>query len=309
MIVPLLLGAGLAAGVLLIAAGLWPPKPSLADELAALHAPPPASAGSASTGTVSAGSVTSDSGGWAARMAAPTVPVLAGLGLPRRSVRADLAVLGRPATLHLAEQAATALAGLFLPPLVAGSLALAGVSVGWVLPLWVALALAIGGFLLPDLAIHADADRRRAEFRHALSSYLDLVVVSLAGGAGVQAALHTSAQVGTGWANARIRDALQEAALTPQLTPWQALGRLGTELGITDLTELAATVSLAGTEGAKIRTSLRARATALRGHLLADLDAAGASATERMSIGVVALFAAFLLFLAYPAVSHVLTGL
>ncbi|TQS42765.1 type II secretion system F family protein [Cryptosporangium phraense] len=297
MIVALLLGGSMAAGLLLIAAGLRPPRPSLAEELAALHSP------------ASPEFDNPTSGGWAARLGAPVTPLLAALGLPRRSVRADLAVLGRPRQLHLAEQAVTALAGLFLPPLVTGLFAVAGLGWNWMLPLWTALALSIGGFLLPDLAIHAEADRRRAEFRHALSSYLDLVVISLAGGAGVQAALHTSAQIGTGWAAGRIRDALQEAALTPQLTPWQSLGRLGAELGISDLTELAATVSLAGTEGAKIRTSLRARATALRGHLLADLDAAGASATERMSIGVVALFAAFLLFLAYPAVSHVLTGL
>ncbi|GAA3393360.1 secretion system protein [Cryptosporangium minutisporangium] len=299
MIVPLLLGAGIGLGLMVIAAGIWPPKPSLADELAALHAPPATPSLAAPT----------DRAGWAAQLGRPAVPLLEAAGLPRKSVRADLAVLGRPSQLHLAEQAATAVAGLFLPPLVAGLTALVGLRWGWTLPVWVAVALAAGGFLLPDLAIHAEAGRRRAEFRHALSSYLDLVVISLAGGAGVQAALHSSAQIGTGWANTRIRDALQEAALTPGLTPWQALGRLGAELGITDLTELAATVSLAGTEGAKIRASLRARSSSLRGHLLADLDAAGASATERMSLGVVALFAAFLLFLAYPAISHVLTGL
>lgn len=295
MIVPLFLGAGVAVGLLLIARGLWPPKASLADDLAALNAPPHLPE-------------TTTPSGWAGRLGAPATPLLRVLGLPRRSVRADLAVLDRPASLHLAEQAVTAVAGLFLPPLLTGLTTLAGLRWNWVFPLWLALALAAGGFLLPDLAIHAEAERRRTEFRHTLSSYLDLVVISLAGGAGIHAALHTSAQIGTGWASVRIRDAVQEAALTPHLTPWQALGRLGTELGITDLTELAATVSLAGAEGAKIRASLRTRAATLRGHLLADLDAAGASATERMSLGVVALFAAFLLLLVYPAISHVLTG-
>ena len=44
----------------------------------------------------------------------------------------------------------------------------------------------------------------------ALSSYLDLVDVVLAGGAGIETALEAAAEAGDGWAFAEIRGALVE---------------------------------------------------------------------------------------------------
>ncbi len=166
----------------------------------------------------------------------------------------------------------------------------------------------VGGFVLPDLGIRADAARRRRDFRHALGSFLDLVVVALAGGGGVETALSDAASIGNSWAFALIRRALDGARLARE-TPWSALGRLGQELGIGELSELAASVSLAGTEGAKVRASLAAKAASLRTHELAEAETADQAATERMSLPIVMLFAGFLFFIGFPAVERVLTGL
>ena len=68
-------------------------------------------------------------------------------------------------------------------------------------------------------------------------------------------------------------------------------------------------MALAGTEGARVRASLAAKAASLRTHELAEAETADQAATERMSLPVVLLFAGFLLFLGYPAVEKVLTGL
>ena len=86
-------------------------------------------------------------------------------------------------------------------------------------------------------------------------------------------------------------------------------GHLGSELGISELTELAASVTLAGTEGAKVRASLTAKAAALRTRQLTDAEATAQAATERMSLPVVLLFGGFLLLIGFPAVAHVLTGI
>ena len=53
-----------------------------------------------------------------------------------------------------------------------------------------------------------DAARRRADFRHALSAFLDLVVISLAAGAGVDGALDDASGIGHGWAFTQLRRAL-----------------------------------------------------------------------------------------------------
>ena len=76
-----------------------------------------------------------------------------------------------------------------------------------------------------------------------------------------------------------------------------------------ELSELAASVALAGAEGAKVRASLAAKATSIRSHALADAQADAEAMSERMSLPVVVLFAGFLLFVGYPALAHVLTGL
>ena len=301
MIAAVVCGAGVGAGLWLILRGLFPPRPSLAQALAQLkRLPEPAAVLSPEA-----------EGGIAARLGRPVADVLgrtkAGWLLPGK-VRQDLAVLGRSAERHLAEKVALALVGLLFAPAIAVLLALGGTHVPLVVPLWASLVFMAAGFFLPDLGVHADATRRRRDFRHALSSFLDLVVVALAGGGGVETALADAAGVGSGWAFAYLRRALDQARLARQ-TPWAALGRLGQQLGVTELSELAASVALAGTEGAKVRASLAAKAASLRTHALAEAETADQAATERMSLPVVLLFAGFLLFLGYPAVQKVLTGL
>jgi tight adherence protein C len=285
----LLLGTGLGAGAWLIISGAWPARPPLARMLAALS--PPA---------VAAPIITDDNGGWAARAGAPAAGPLRALGLPTAGVRRDLAVLGRSLDRHLAEKAAAAVTGLLIVPLLAAVLGLAGIGVPVAVPVWAGLALAGAGFLAPDLGVRAEASARRADARNALSAFLDLATIDQA--------LADAAADGDGWAFRQVRRALaaSEAARTP---PWDALARLGTEIGVTDLGELAASVQLAGTEGARIRASLTARAEALRTRQMSEAEARAAAATERMSMPVVVLFAGFLLFLAFPAVAHVLTGL
>lgn len=83
----------------------------------------------------------------------------------------------------------------------------------------VGLLLAVGGFLLPDLTVREEAERRRANFRHALSAYLKLIRVLLAGGAGVDGALSDAVSIGHGWVFHLLRRALITAHIT-WTTPW-----------------------------------------------------------------------------------------
>ena len=292
----LLAGMGFGLGLLAIAVGLSPRKVTLADALAAVTREPRPPL------------VRLDPGGWAARVGRPAAGLLAALGLPTQAMRRDLAILGRPPERQLAEQATAALAGLLAIPAASGLLAAAGLTVPWQLPAAGAIVLGAAGFAVPALEVRREAATRRAETRHALAAFLDLVVIALAGGAGVEAALTYAASAGTGWASAQIRGALQAAQLTRR-PPWEALGQLGTELAVGELGELAASITLAGTEGAKVKATLAAKAAAMRARQLADTEAAAQAATERMSLPLVLLFAGFLLLIGYPAVVHVLNGL
>lgn len=299
MIGYLLLGVGFGVGVWLLLVWAVPPRPALGVVLARYAATdqPPGPLIVAPAGA-----------GWAVRAGRPLAGALAGLGLPGARLRRDLAVLGTDPADHLAAKAALAVTGLLGPAVFSAVVAATGIRSPLVLPLAAALACAVAGFIAPDVSVRREAARRRAEFRRVLAAYLNLVRVLLAGGAGVDGALSDAASIGRGWAFGQINRALTVARLT-RTTPWARLRQLAEELDVPELAELAASISLAGTEGARVRASLAAKASALRVRELAETEGAAQAATERMSLPVVVLFAGFLVFIGYPAMATVLNGL
>ncbi|HEY3143832.1 MAG TPA: type II secretion system F family protein [Acidimicrobiales bacterium] len=165
---------------------------------------------------------------------------------------------------------------------------------------------AAAGFFLPELTLTGEAQEARKAFRHAYGAYLDLVNVMLAAGAGPESALHTAADSGSGFAFAALRSAL-EAARRTRRSMADALSELGAELDISELRELAASVALVGNQGAKVRSSLAAKADTLRAQQVSEAEAEAESATERMTLPVVVMLLGFLLFIAFPAVAKIAT--
>lgn len=294
----LITGAGFGFGLLLIWRGLHPAPVSLAASIDRLSGE-----GIAEIKAVNSGSFSSFG-----PLGRCLLGLAESLGLSLSKLRRDLAVLDRPIETHFAEKTALFVFGIVSVPAVGYLMILGGVPLPLSLPVWAGLAFGSVLFFAPDIGIGSDAVKRRDDFRHALSSFLDLVVVSIAGGAGVESALSDAAAAGNGWALLRIRRCLDEANVRHE-TPWIALGRLGNTLGVDELIELSASVGLAGTEGAKVRQSLAAKTVSLRTHQLTSAEAKAQSSTEAMSIPVVLLFAGFLVFISFPAISNVLTKL
>lgn len=225
----------------------------------------------------------------------------------RASAVADLRITGRSGEQLAVEKLVAALSGAAVPPLLALVLVAGGVRPPLASLAVAAVVFGALGWFLPDLLLRDRARSRRSAFVHVLSGYLDLVNVVLAGGAGVETALQAAADAGDGWAVAELRGALVRAR-SLRMSPWDAYGDLGRELGVPELVELASSVRLAGEQGARIKASLAARASSLRGHQLARVEAEAQSATERMALPTVLLFLGFLVFIGYPAVAQLLGG-
>jgi tight adherence protein C len=217
----------------------------------------------------------------------------------------DLRVTGRSPERLAFEKLAASVAGALVPALLAAMVIVNGVAVPVGGVVVVALAAACGGFVLPDLLLRDAARHRRRAFSAALSSYLDLVNVVLAGGSGTETALEAAAEAGDGWVFVELRSALSRSRALRR-SPWDCMADLGEELGVAELQELAASVRLAGQQGARVRASLAAKAASLRGHQLSRIEAAAQSASERMALPTVLLFTGFLLFIGYPAVAEIL---
>jgi Flp pilus assembly protein TadB len=183
-----------------------------------------------------------------------------------------------------------------------------GVHLPFVVPVWAGLTFGLGGGLLPVLVLRSRANQARRSARQVVGSFLNLVVLCLAGGMGIEGALHESARIGGDDTSERILNALVLAQDTGE-PPWDALDTLGRDLGIAELTELAAAVALAGAEGARIRMTLAAKAGSIRRHELADAETHANSVTERLFLPGVFLLVGFLVFIAYPAVARISSGL
>ena len=163
--------------------------------------------------------------------------------------------------------------GLVGPPLVwVVATQIVGVELSPVLvPVAMAVIAVPAGACLPVVELQRRARDRRRHFRVVISSFIDLVVLGLAGGVGVEGALFAASQMRGDWAARRISRALAKGRDSGR-SPWAALGALGDDVGVVELIELSSTLELAGTEGARVRQSLQARAVSFRRHEQADAE-------------------------------------
>ena len=293
-----LLGGLGGLGLFLLALALYPPRPRLARQLAAFDAARRGGNGRWQAGEATPDRVRSQLGRWLERLCAEQ-------GFEFPSLRANLTLTGGSLEVFLATKVLLAIAGLVLGPalvLTAGQL---GIQFPVAIGVWLGVTLAVIFFLLPDLELKQKAAARRRDFRHAIGSFLDLVAMNLSGGRGVPEALVAAADIGSGWAFWRIRDALAAARITGQ-TSWQALGALGEETRIDELRDLGAALSLVAEDGAKVRESLVARAATMRRRELADLQGEAGERSQSMLVAQLALCLGFLIFLVYPVVGVLL---
>jgi Flp pilus assembly protein TadB len=280
---PLIILAGALAGLGVFAAvaQLMPSGPRLDAALARIHA---------------AGSDEPDVAGLRRSLsqfaaALPWLPVPA----------ADLALLGQDRERWFGNKIICWLTGLAIVPALTALFALAGNRPSWTIPAVVSLALGTGLFLTPDLVIRVNAAEKRADFRHALTSYLDLVSLERGAGAGPTEALEAAAQIGGGWAFARIGAAL-DASRKAGRPPWEGLAALADETGVVELADLADIAEVAGNEGARILQTLAARAESMRAEALSATKAKAGARSTTMVIPIALLGAGFLLLLIFPIV-------
>ncbi|MDA2956955.1 MAG: type II secretion system F family protein [Actinomycetota bacterium] len=219
----------------------------------------------------------------------------------------DLAVTGTNSSRYASEQVICAALAFSTPIAMYVVLGIGGVN--FPIPMVVLLSATFGvlGLQIPRLTLTQKARRARVNFRSSLSSYLDLVSIMLSGGAGIETALVAAARVGDGPTYRVITDSLDVARSTGR-SPWEVLAEEGRRIGVDELPELAATVKLGGEQGARMTSSLVAKAASLRQKHMAEVEAAANSSTERMGLPMVLMFVAFLVLLGYPAMHLISKG-
>jgi tight adherence protein C len=219
----------------------------------------------------------------------------------------DLAVIGGRVEQYVGKTSLLALIGFFGPLVILSILNSIGLGLPLVFGPAAGALLAAAMLVVTRQELTDSAKKRRAEFRRTLSIYLDLVAMSMQAGRGHAEALPASAAIGTGWAFTHLQDAIDGARFAGT-TPWHALGQLGDRFGLRELTDLEAALTLANEDGAKVRTTLVARAETLRSERIADAEAAAAQATESMRFALIVMVFAFLSYELYPSVARLFAG-
>jgi tight adherence protein C len=307
MIAALLCGSLVGLGVYCLVRVFLRPKPGVAQMLARIHRGQRSMTTHTTTAYESAGALDRRARSAFTSLSDRFEVLAAERGWELGRQRADLALMGRTRGTHLAMKAATAFGLFLLAPFVWTVMRVAGVPLPTAIPALAALLFAGFGFLLPDLALRSEATARRRDFRRSVGVFLDLVAMNLAGGRGLPEALLAAASVGDHWSMIRIRQSLANARLYGT-TPWAALGALGDEIDVEELKELSGSLVLAADDGAKIRSSLSARAATLRRRELTQAEGEEGEKSQSMLVAQMLISTAFLLFLAYPAVSKLLAA-
>jgi tight adherence protein C len=289
MIAAAALAAGVACGVLLIVRAWYPAPRPLADVASELREP-----------RSHAGAAEGLRRDWR-RLAL----ALAGQSSPSRL--ADLAVLNRTREQHSLDKIGYAVVFAAIAALPAVLLPLLGAPLPPLVGLLAVVAFAAAGFVYPDGELKSNARQARRAWSHALATFLDVVAISLAGGAGVEDAVMDAAATGTGPELTRLAATLHRAQARRR-SLWGDLERLGREADIVALRELAAAMELAGESGSRVRDTLAAKASALRVRQLAEVEAEAQRSSETMGIAPALMAISAVLLIGYPAIASFLSS-
>jgi tight adherence protein C len=307
---PVLLGLGSGLGVVILIAALRDRKPSVTEAFSILD-------GELASSRIDGVNLRTEDNGQNHRKLSRTLmawacikteSLLTLVPAVRSTLSRNLASADESFESLVTKCAIAGLIGMFGPFIAWAVVTVAGFGAPLALPISIALVGALLGIAVPVSGLRRRAIRGRRLARRAVGCFLDLVVLALAGGFGIEGALFSSAQLFDSPISKRIVREL-EVARDSGRTPWDALAAVGREVGVLELVELAAAVSLAGTEGARIRSTLASKAATIRRHELADAETEANSVTERLFIPGVLLLVGFLIFIGYPAVSRISAGL
>jgi hypothetical protein len=223
-----------------------------------------------------------------------------------RRLAPDLAIVARTGEEHVMHRLRTGgfwaagVTGIWAAPLLAGGRPLTG-------PILLAgaiVAAGISGIVTTDRQLRSTATERRADFDGIAVTWLGLVSILIAGGAGTEHALSDAADHGDGWGFTLLRRTLQTAAIG-NANPWDELADVGGRFELETLTDIAATMQLAGTSGAHVRSSLQTKANALRSRQTAAIERDATTRTTAMAGPTGLMVLGFVTLLLYPALTAV----
>lgn len=291
-----LAGVLVGGGVATLVWYLSPVRPQLAQALTRLSPTAQLNADEVADQTVTA---RDRLGVWAMRV----LPSWLWRGTPIK----DLELLAIPLRTYYGEKLTSVAVVLVGTPLAVGLYSYV-VGLPQTVPAFGTLVMAFVGWVLPDRRIARLAAKARLEFKRALGAYSDLVALCRgAGGLGTRQSMETAADIGKSWPFQRMAAALRQSRYD-SVHPWDALAHLGVRQHVPELEQVAATLRLAGQEGAQVAANLRERASELRTAITTADRAEINAKSERLVLPALVMAGAVVGTIITPMIYRLLAG-
>jgi Flp pilus assembly protein TadB len=177
--------------------------------------------------------------------------------------------------------------------------AISAIVVPLMVPLFAVVGTVVAAALFHSRALGRAAEARRA-IRHELSAYLDVVAMMLAGDSGHEGALREGAEAGDGLLFVELRRRIREATQTGRSLV-DALEQTGEWFGVTEIVQVASTLTISSAEGAPVARSLAATCASLRSALASEQETEARLRTGRLTLPLVLMALIFMAVVIYPA--------
>ena len=284
----MLAGATITAGLILLVAGFVPAPTHLKDAIGRLQ---PRISLDTPTGPAVDAEVRL--GRWAERR----LPAVIWGVAPEK----DLALLGRTKAAFYGSKLISGILGLLVVPVISAATMMFGLPIPVAVPVLGSIGFAAIMWFLPNSELRDQAAKARDEFSYALVAFVEMVALERLSGATVPEALLRAADTGDSWVFQRLATVLRRTQYTGQ-NPWDALADMGHHYDLTDLVDLADIMRLAGADGTRVYSSLRARGAAMRNATLNQQISRANADGERIAVPVALLVLVLAITLVVPAV-------
>ena len=226
--------------------------------------------------------------------------------LSARANEADLAITGKTRAQVTVSRLGLCLAALVTPTLAGAVLMVAGLPIPISVPAVLGLVLAVIAWFVQEQSLRDDADKLRAQFQAALTSYLALVALERQVRGSPVEALEEAARLSQGWPFRLISAELVRAE-TSGIPPWAGLRDLGERIGVERLRSLADIIA-AAEDGAGVFASLLAEARSLRAAELSTAQARANVVSEQLGQPLALLALANLVLGMLPAMLRLISA-
>lgn len=216
------------------------------------------------------------------RLLQSLLPRLGGAGGTETARMLALVLPGTDLAQFYGQKAGAGLIGLLLVP----TLDLLGIYPFGPWPLWVAVAIGVICFLIPDWELDRRTARRRLQTLMELPAILDLLTLACSSGLSLEQALHEVARPDHGIMEGELYRVVREAAMgqRPLLAALEAMAERN---GVPALTSVVSQLRMAADQGLPLAESLAVQADSLREQKRLRIIAEGGRASTLMIVPVV----------------------